>query len=421
MHRNGRGHGNAHLRRIECRNERGDTLREVVDGDSQRRHYPHASQPMGMFRIRDSPISSTLCSSCGFSVSGMNLSISPAIKIPPKKARAVIRLPRVVLSVMTSSLLTRTEKQLHERYVYHHSGGKPQGEGEEFRIGLFGKKGYRTSYSCGAACHQAEQQGLTYVFCHHFVIGAVTVGTLFKNPAKFPGAYGVFAFIITFATDVRQEFLPAQKIPVSGLFGTPDSRTRTILLNYYHHAQRKAARQTPRQDIRTRRTARGNHRQDRGAGSPNQCRLRRRQQGHPPFVGVLNGAFMFFAELLQRISFPCEVSFVRLSSYHGTTSTGSVTEVFGLRENIEARHVIVVEDIVETGESIRALTDSLAAMNPATLEVATLLFKPASYRNYFPIRYPAMEISDGFIVGFGLDYDGLGRNLCDIYRLAKEV
>ena len=144
-------------------------------------------------------------------------------------------------------------------------------------------------------------------------------------------------------------------------------------------------------------------------------------RGIPLFVGVLNGAFMFFAELLQRISFPCEVSFVRLSSYHGTTSTGSVTEVFGLRENIEARHVIVVEDIVETGESIRALTDSLAAMNPATLEVATLLFKPASYRNYFPIRYPAMEISDGFIVGFGLDYDGLGRNLCDMYRLAKEV
>ena len=97
-------------------------------------------------------------------------------------------------------------------------------------------------------------------------------------------------------------------------------------------------------------------------------------RGIPLFVGVLNGAFMFFAELLQRISFPCEVSFVRLSSYHGTTSTGSVTEVFGLRENIEARHVIVVEDIVETGESIRALTDSLAAMNPATLEVATLLF-----------------------------------------------
>ena len=143
-------------------------------------------------------------------------------------------------------------------------------------------------------------------------------------------------------------------------------------------------------------------------------------RGIPLFVGVLNGAFMFFAELLQRISFPCEVSFVRLSSYHGTASSGNVTEVLGLREEIAGRHVIIVEDIVETGESIRRLTDSLEARHPASLEVATLLFKPSAYRNYRPIRYAAMEATDGFIVGFGLDYDGLGRNLRDIYQLAEE-
>ena len=286
----------------------------------------------------------------------------------------------------------------------------------DIKLGICGEHG--GDPSTVEFCHNV---GLTYVSCHHFVIGAVTVGTLFKNPAKFPGAYGVFAFIITFATDVRQEFLPAQRYPFPAYsVHRTAAQGRFYLIIITMHSERPRVRlhdrtfelAVPHREIIGKieaLAARINA--DYGDGS----------RGIPLFVGVLNGAFMFFAELLQRISFPCEVSFVRLTTYPATTTTGSVTEVFGLRENIEARHVIVVEDIVETGESIRALTDSLAAMNPATLEVATLLFKPASYRNYFPIRYPAMEISDGFIVGFGLDYDGLGRNLCDIYRLAKEV
>ncbi|HIW97024.1 MAG TPA: hypoxanthine phosphoribosyltransferase [Candidatus Tidjanibacter gallistercoris] len=143
-------------------------------------------------------------------------------------------------------------------------------------------------------------------------------------------------------------------------------------------------------------------------------------RGIPLFVGVLNGAFMFFAELLQRLTFPCEVSFVRLSSYRGTASTGTVTEVLGLTEDIAGRHVVVVEDIVETGGSIGALTASLSAMGPASLEIAALLFKPAAYRLRLPIRYAAMELPNDFIVGFGLDYEGLGRNLRDIYKLADE-
>lgn len=140
----------------------------------------------------------------------------------------------------------------------------------------------------------------------------------------------------------------------------------------------------------------------------------------PLFLGVLNGAFMFISELLQKIDFNCEVSFVKLSSYHGTYSTGTVTELIGLKDNIRGRHVIVVEDIVDTGESIAHLMNSLVGHQPASVEIATMLFKPKSYRKEFNIKYPAMEIPNDFIVGFGLDYNQLGRNLRDIYKIVDE-
>ncbi len=140
----------------------------------------------------------------------------------------------------------------------------------------------------------------------------------------------------------------------------------------------------------------------------------------PLFLGVLNGAFMFISELLQKINFPCEVSFVKLSSYHGTSSTGTVTELIGLKDNIKGRHVIIVEDIVDTGESVAHLMNSLTGHQPASIEIATMLFKPGSYRKDFNIKYPAMEIPNDFIVGFGLDYDQLGRNLRDIYKIVDE-
>jgi len=140
----------------------------------------------------------------------------------------------------------------------------------------------------------------------------------------------------------------------------------------------------------------------------------------PLFIGVLNGAFMFFSELLQKIEFQCEVSFVKLSSYHGTDSTGVVTELIGLKDNISGRHVIVVEDIVDTGASIAHLMNSMVGHNPASLEIATMLFKPKAYKEKYLIKYPAMEIPNDFIVGFGLDYNQIGRNLRDIYKIVNE-
>lgn len=137
----------------------------------------------------------------------------------------------------------------------------------------------------------------------------------------------------------------------------------------------------------------------------------------PVFLGVLNGCFMFMAELMQRITFDCETSFVKLASYQGTCSTGEVTELIGLKENLCGRHVIVVEDIVDTGRSIEHLMEMLKHHAPASIEIATLLFKPESYTKDIEIKYSAISIPDHFIVGFGLDYDGLGRNLRDIYMV----
>lgn len=140
----------------------------------------------------------------------------------------------------------------------------------------------------------------------------------------------------------------------------------------------------------------------------------------PLFLGVLNGAFMFMGELMQHIDLNCEVSFIKMASYSGTASTGKVQELIGLSKSIEGRHVIIVEDIVDTGGSIHHLFKLLTAHNPASIAVATLLFKPDSYRKTYKIDYPALEIPDKFIVGFGLDYNQLGRNLKDIYELATE-
>lgn len=140
----------------------------------------------------------------------------------------------------------------------------------------------------------------------------------------------------------------------------------------------------------------------------------------PLFIGVLNGAFMFFSELLQKIEFQCEVSFVKLSSYHGVASSGVVTELIGLKDNLAGRHVIVVEDIVDTGASIAHLLNSMVGHHPASVEVATMLFKPKAYKESYRIKYPAMEIPNDFIVGFGLDYDQVGRNLRDIYKIVNE-
>ena len=140
----------------------------------------------------------------------------------------------------------------------------------------------------------------------------------------------------------------------------------------------------------------------------------------PLFVGVLNGSFMFLSDLIKKIEFNSELSFVKISSYEGTSSTGQIRSLIGLNGSFEGRHVIIVEDIVDTGESIAHMIADLESRKPASVEVCTLFFKPASYSKQYPIRYRALEIGNEFIVGYGLDYDQLGRNLKDVYVVTNE-
>jgi hypoxanthine phosphoribosyltransferase len=138
---------------------------------------------------------------------------------------------------------------------------------------------------------------------------------------------------------------------------------------------------------------------------------------NPFFICVLNGAFMFASDLIKKIDTPCEVGFVRLKSYHGTQSSGSVKEVQGLVENVENRHVVIVEDIIDTGYTMSYLVNKLKAENPASVKIACLLFKPNALETDTKPDYCALEIPNDFIVGYGLDYDGLGRNLKNIYKI----
>jgi len=138
---------------------------------------------------------------------------------------------------------------------------------------------------------------------------------------------------------------------------------------------------------------------------------------NPIFVCVLNGAFMFAADLIRRIETPCEVAFIRLKSYQGTQSAGQVREIHGLAESIEGRNVIVVEDIIDTGFTMQHLVDTLKKQNPASVRIATMLFKPDALQTDIHPDYTAIEIPNDFIVGYGLDYEGQGRNLRNIYKI----
>ena len=137
----------------------------------------------------------------------------------------------------------------------------------------------------------------------------------------------------------------------------------------------------------------------------------------PLFLVILNGAFVFAADLMREISLPAEVSFVKLASYEGTSSTGTVREVIGLNTDITGRPVIIVEDIVESGITMAHMIDTLKRQNPKSIDICTLLLKPEKLEVKLDIRYVAMEIPNDFILGYGLDYNGLGRGLKDIYTL----
>lgn len=140
---------------------------------------------------------------------------------------------------------------------------------------------------------------------------------------------------------------------------------------------------------------------------------------NPIFIAVLNGAFIFMADLARYITIPSEITFVKVKSYEQLQSTGEHRQFIGLEVPIRGRHIIIVEDIVDSGNTIRYLLQQLEAEDPKSVSIATLLFKPDALRHSIDIDYVGFRIPNEFVVGYGLDYDGFGRNLPDIYKIAK--
>jgi hypoxanthine phosphoribosyltransferase len=136
----------------------------------------------------------------------------------------------------------------------------------------------------------------------------------------------------------------------------------------------------------------------------------------PVFLPVLNGAFIFAAELLKQVEIPCKVSFVKVSSYMGTHSSGQLKTLIGLEESLFNQHIIIVEDIIDTGLTLKKLIDDLQGLGAKSVEVVALLRKQPARDNNIPAKYVGFEIDKEFVLGYGLDYDGLGRNLKDIYK-----
>lgn len=143
------------------------------------------------------------------------------------------------------------------------------------------------------------------------------------------------------------------------------------------------------------------------------------QDKKPVFIGILNGCFLFMADLIKHIDIPCEVAFMKVSSYHGgMESKRVITEDYDLTMDVSGQHLIIVEDIVDTGNTMRFITDKLKARNPASVSICTLLYKPEAMEHQLQeLNYIAFEIENKFVVGYGLDYKGLGRNLNGIYQL----
>lgn len=140
----------------------------------------------------------------------------------------------------------------------------------------------------------------------------------------------------------------------------------------------------------------------------------------PVFIGVLNGVIMFFADFLKYYPGPCEIAFLQVSSYAGTATTGIVYKKMDLTKDVEGRHIILVEDIVDTGNTLESLFDYFKnTQRPKSLKVATFLLKPEVFKKDFHIDYIAKEIPNKFVLGYGLDYDELGRNYADLYQLSE--
>ncbi|HNX65481.1 MAG TPA: hypoxanthine phosphoribosyltransferase [Bacteroidales bacterium] len=137
------------------------------------------------------------------------------------------------------------------------------------------------------------------------------------------------------------------------------------------------------------------------------------------FFGILNGVFLFAADLFKRIDFPSQISFLKLASYEGTTSTGKIKELIGWNEDITGKTIVVIEDIVDTGNTLERIIGELALRKAKEVKIVTLLFKPEAYTKDIPLDYVGFEIPNNFVVGYGLDYDGFGRNHDSIYTLIK--
>ena len=141
---------------------------------------------------------------------------------------------------------------------------------------------------------------------------------------------------------------------------------------------------------------------------------------NPLLLAVLNGSFIFAADLMRELTIPCEISFVKMSSYAGTASTGNVKQLIGVQEDLTDRTVIVVEDIVESGLTMQNMLSQIEGLNPASVHICTLLLKPERLKVPLDIEYVAFRIPNDFILGYGLDYDQQGRQLKDIYTLKEE-
>lgn len=139
----------------------------------------------------------------------------------------------------------------------------------------------------------------------------------------------------------------------------------------------------------------------------------------PIFIGVLNGSFMFVSDFMKHYNKPCELSFIKLSSYQGTSTTEKINELIGLGIDVKNRTVIILEDIIDTGNTLVVLYDLFKDKQVKNFKVATLFFKPDAYKKDLPIDYIGMEIPHKFIVGFGLDYDEQGRNIPEVYQLKE--
>jgi hypoxanthine phosphoribosyltransferase len=135
------------------------------------------------------------------------------------------------------------------------------------------------------------------------------------------------------------------------------------------------------------------------------------------FLGILNGAFLFAADLFRRIEFPARISFVKLASYQGTSSSGLIKELIGWNEDIKDKAIVVIEDIVDTGNTLERIIGELVIRKAAEVRIASLLYKPLAYTKNIPLDYIGFEIPNDFVVGFGLDYNGFGRNLPSVYTL----